>query len=78
MKKYLLITILGLLASVNVHAESAFEICTEEAKESGIEEQSEIRAYVDECVEQLQAEGAGNQEMNEGEVPHEASAGGES
>ena len=67
MKKYLLTTVMGLLITLNVQAESVFSICKEEAIEAGIEDQAEIRVYVDDCVEQLQAEGVEIHENMEGE-----------
>ena len=56
MKKYLLVAMLALFATGQVYAESAYELCTAEAKDAGIEGKQDFQAYVDECVDQVNAE----------------------
>ena len=52
MMKNILAACLLLMFVVPVYAESAREICREEATEAGIEDQDEVKFYVDECLTQ--------------------------
>lgn len=65
MRKMIFVLLLGLVFISPVHAESALSICTAEAKDAGIEDQEDFRAYVDECVEQVSAEMNTNEEVND-------------
>ena len=56
MRKYFFLILCALLLSSPVYAETALEVCTQEAKDAGIEDPEEFRVYVDECVEQVSAE----------------------
>ena len=40
----------------SAQAETALDICNAEAKDAGIEDPIDFRAYVDECVEQVSAD----------------------
>ena len=76
MKKLMLFIVVGVLFTGLAQAETALEVCNAEAKDAGIEDQADFRAYVDECVEQVSAEmEAAKEEINEPEmtdVPEEA------
>lgn len=76
MKKLSLLVLVGMFAVAPVYAESALELCTAEAKDAGIEDREDFRAYVDECVEQVSAEMSANREA--GEAPEEAAQDSES
>lgn len=68
MKKIALVFLFGLAFSGFAQAESAAELCQAEARDAGIEDASDFQAYVDECVEQIQAEMNNSQENNQQEA----------
>lgn len=68
MKKSIFIVALAAILSSPVFAESALELCTAEAKDAGIEDAQDLRAYVDECVEQVSAEMNNGRENSEPEM----------
>ena len=53
MNKIILTLVTLAFFSAPVFAESINEMCTTEAKDAGIEEAVELKAYVDECITQL-------------------------
>ena len=68
MEKTLLAFAMLLILSAPVFAESAREICNEEALDAGITEQEEISFYVKECVAQMNGDmEAERTEVEEGE-----------
>ncbi|MDH5229127.1 MAG: hypothetical protein OEZ58_05390 [Gammaproteobacteria bacterium] len=65
-KRLYLMTLSALIlaAPLIAQAESAAEYCRSEAMDSGIESENEIRAYVAECVEQMEQETGANTANN--------------
>lgn len=60
-KLAILVLTLGLMASP-VFADSALEMCTNEAKDAGIEDATEMQNYINDCVQQVNADAGQNAE----------------
>ena len=68
MKSLLLPIAMLLVFTTPVYAESAYEVCAEEAHEAGITNQEEIDFYIKECVSQINTEMESDSEKNESEI----------
>lgn len=56
MKKTIFILLFSSFFIAPVYADAVLDRCTAEAKDAGIEDPQDFRAYVDECVDQTKAD----------------------
>jgi len=68
MKKILLAFVLTFVFTIPIYAESAHEICAQEVRDVGVEDQEEKDLYMKECLSQVNAEMESSEEAGEAET----------
>ena len=56
MRKFIFILLFSSFFIAPVYADAVLDKCTAEAKDAGIDDPQDFRAYVDECVDQVKSD----------------------